>query len=104
MNKNLLISTGGSGGHVVPATIFYDHLKNDFRVYISSDQRGVQFLNSEKYNIEIINTPKLSKNLFLLPFQIFSILYLTVKSFFFLKNWQLWDILQNYVKISTNHG
>ena len=49
MNKNLLISTGGSGGHVVPATIFYDHLKNDFRVYISADQRGVQFLNSEKY-------------------------------------------------------
>ncbi len=92
MNKNLLISTGGSGGHVVPATIFYDHLKNDFRVYISSDQRGVQFLNSEKYNIEIINTPKLSKNLFLLPFQIFSILYLTVKSFFFLKRKKI-DIL-----------
>jgi UDP-N-acetylglucosamine--N-acetylmuramyl-(pentapeptide) pyrophosphoryl-undecaprenol N-acetylglucosamine transferase len=85
MNKNLLISTGGSGGHVVPATIFYDHLKNDFRVYISSDQRGVQFLNSEKYNIEIIDTPKLSKNLFLLPFQIFIILWLIVKSLFFLK-------------------
>ena len=24
---NLLISTGGSGGHVIPATILYEHLK-----------------------------------------------------------------------------
>ena len=71
MNKKILISTGGSGGHVVPGTIFYDHLKNNFDVYISSDQRGVKFLNKKKYNLEIINTPKLSKNLLLLPFQLF---------------------------------
>jgi UDP-N-acetylglucosamine--N-acetylmuramyl-(pentapeptide) pyrophosphoryl-undecaprenol N-acetylglucosamine transferase len=85
MSKNILISTGGSGGHVIPATIFYEHLKENFKVSITSDQRGAQFLNKEKYNIEIINTPKLSKNLFLLPFQIFLILYLVVKSLSFLK-------------------
>jgi UDP-N-acetylglucosamine--N-acetylmuramyl-(pentapeptide) pyrophosphoryl-undecaprenol N-acetylglucosamine transferase len=85
MNKNLLISTGGSGGHVVPATIFYEHLKKNFEIIITTDKRGLQFLNKEKYNIEIINTPKLSKNLFLLPFQLFLILYLIFKSFIFLK-------------------
>ena len=26
MKDNYLISTGGSGGHVIPATILYDHL------------------------------------------------------------------------------
>ena len=30
MKKKILISSGGSGGHVIPATIFYEHLKNKF--------------------------------------------------------------------------
>ena len=85
MNKNLLISTGGSGGHVVPATIFYEHLKKDFEVYLTSDERGAKFLNTKKYNVKIINTPKLSNNLFLLIVQFFLIVYLIVKSLFFLK-------------------
>ena len=85
MNKKILISTGGSGGHVIPATIFYEHLKDNFDVYLSTDVRGLKFLNKEKYKFHIINTPKLSKNLFLFPFQIFLILYLIIKSFLFLK-------------------
>ena len=92
MSKNILISTGGSGGHVVPATIFYEHLKKDFEVCITSDKRGAQFLNRDKYNIKIINTPKLSNNLFLLPFQFFLTLCLVVKSFLFLKKKKI-DIL-----------
>jgi UDP-N-acetylglucosamine--N-acetylmuramyl-(pentapeptide) pyrophosphoryl-undecaprenol N-acetylglucosamine transferase len=92
MSKNILISTGGSGGHVVPATIFYDHLKKEFEVHLTSDKRGTQFLNREKYNVKIINTPKLSNNLFLLLFQFFSIMHLIAKSFFFLKKKKI-DIL-----------
>ena len=45
MKKNILISTGGSGGHVVPATILYEHLKDEFNIFITSDDRGVQFLD-----------------------------------------------------------
>ena len=63
---NLLISTGGSGGHVIPATILYEHLKKDFNISISSDERGVQFLDKNKFEIKIINVPKISKNIFLL--------------------------------------
>jgi UDP-N-acetylglucosamine--N-acetylmuramyl-(pentapeptide) pyrophosphoryl-undecaprenol N-acetylglucosamine transferase len=92
MKKNILISSGGSGGHMIPATIFYEHLKGSFNVCISSDQRGLQFLDKAKYDLKIINTPKLSKNLLLLPFQIFLILYLIIKSFFFLKKKKI-DIL-----------
>ena len=86
MKKKILISTGGSGGHVVPAMIFYEHLKKDFEVTISSDKRGVKFLSKFKHNVTIINTPKLTRNLFLLPFKIFVIFLMTIKSFLFLKN------------------
>ena len=92
MNKNVLISTGGSGGHVIPATIFYEHLKKDFKVSLTTDQRGAKFLNKLKHNIEIINTPKLSKNLLILPFKIFLIIYLIFRSFIYLKNKKI-DIL-----------
>ena len=83
--KNILISTGGTGGHVVPAIILHEHLKNEFNIYMTCDNRGIQYLDKDKYNIEIINTPKISKNIFLLPFQILSLLILIFKSIFFLK-------------------
>ena len=86
---NLLISTGGSGGHVIPATILYEHLKKDFNISISSDERGVRFLDKNKFKIKIINVPKISKNIFFLPFQIFSIFILIIQSIFFLKKKKL---------------
>ena len=46
--KNILISTGGSGGHVVPATIIYEHLKDKFNISMTSDDRGINFLDKEK--------------------------------------------------------
>ena len=85
MKRNILISTGGSGGHVVPATIFYNHLKEEFDIYMTSDDRGFQFLDSSKYNIEIVKVPKISKNILLFPMQFFLILFLTIKACFFLK-------------------
>ncbi len=85
MKKKILISTGGSGGHVIPATVFYDQLKDDFDVILTSDIRGSKYLNLKKYKTNIINTPRITSNLFLLPINIFVIFYLTVKSFFFIK-------------------
>ena len=41
--KKILIVTGGSGGHVVPATTLYEHLKNNFTVKIVSDLRAVSY-------------------------------------------------------------
>ena len=85
MKQKILISTGGSGGHVVPATILYEHLKDQFHVSISTDNRGIKFLDKNKYNLEIFNVTPISKNIFLLPFQFFLIIYLIIKSIFFLK-------------------
>jgi UDP-N-acetylglucosamine--N-acetylmuramyl-(pentapeptide) pyrophosphoryl-undecaprenol N-acetylglucosamine transferase len=92
MTQQILITTGGSGGHVVPATILYDHLKDQFNVSISTDYRGIKFLDKSKYNLEIFNITPLSKNIFLLPFQFFLIIYLIIKSIFFLRKKKI-DIL-----------
>ena len=92
MKQKILISSGGSGGHVVPATILYEHLKSQFHVSMTTDYRGMKFLNKNKYNLEIFNINPISKNIFLLPFQFFLIIYLIIKSIFFLKKRKI-DIL-----------
>ncbi len=84
MKKSFLITTGGSGGHVIPATILYEHLAKDANVFISIDKRGLTYLDKDNYEFKIINTPKLN-NIFLLPFNLIIILFLTIKSFFLLK-------------------
>jgi len=84
MIKKILISTGGSGGHVIPAITIYNHLKNTHEILISTDVRGLAYLDNN-YNKVVINTPKLN-NYLLLPFSFIKILFLTIKSFFLLKN------------------
>jgi UDP-N-acetylglucosamine--N-acetylmuramyl-(pentapeptide) pyrophosphoryl-undecaprenol N-acetylglucosamine transferase len=92
MTKRILISTGGSGGHVVPATILYEHLKYQYHVSVSSDKRGIKFLDRNKYNLEIFNVTPISKNIFLIPFQFFLMTYFIVKSISFLRERKI-DIL-----------
>ena len=92
MAQRILISTGGSGGHVLPATILYEHLKDQFNVSMSTDYRGMKFLDKNEYNLEIFNITPITKNIFLLPFQFFLIIYLIIKSIFFLRKRKI-DIL-----------
>ena len=42
--KKILISTGGSGGHVIPALNLYSHLKNEFDVSLYTDVRGAKYI------------------------------------------------------------
>ena len=85
MRQRILISTGGTGGHVVPATIFYEHLKSQFHVSISTDNRGIKFLDKKKFDLEIFNVTPISKNIFLLPLQFCFMFFFIIKSLFFLK-------------------
>ena len=85
MKKNYLITTGGSGGHVIPAMILYEHLSKEANVIISTDKRGSRYLDKDNYKYNVIDTPKLS-NIFFLPINLIVILFLTFKSIFFLKN------------------
>ncbi len=84
MKKKILISTGGSGGHVMPAITIYDHLKNHSDVMISTDQRGFKYLDDEKYKIFLIDTPRLNRFI-LMPFSILVVFFLTLKSLSLLK-------------------
>ena len=84
MKENFLISTGGSGGHVILATILHEHLSQENNVIISTDKRGLKYLDKDTFTLEIINTPKLD-NIFFLPLRFLSILILTFRSLFLLK-------------------
>ena len=70
MKKKILISTGGSGGHVIPAITFYDHLKEKFDVFLTTDKRGEIFINQDKYTISVIDVPQLTKNFYKIPFNL----------------------------------
>ncbi len=88
MKINSLITTGGSGGHVVPATILYEHLSKEINVIITTDKRGLKYLDGDIYKFEIINTPKLN-NIYSLPFNFVKILFLIFKAFFLIKNLEI---------------
>jgi UDP-N-acetylglucosamine--N-acetylmuramyl-(pentapeptide) pyrophosphoryl-undecaprenol N-acetylglucosamine transferase len=84
MKEKILISTGGSGGHVIPAITIRDHLKNEHDIMISTDLRGLKYLDKNTCKVSVIDTPKLNKSI-LIPFAILKILFLTFKSLFLLK-------------------
>ena len=84
MKSKILISTGGSGGHVIPAITMHDHLKEDYDILISSDVRGLKYLDDKFYNTLVIDTPKLN-NFILLPLSILKVFFLTLRSLILLK-------------------
>ena len=83
--KNVLISTGGTGGHVIPALNINDHLSNIFNTYIVTDLRGIKFIDKNKYKFEVIETPKFPSSLTKYPIYFFLIINSLVKSFLYLK-------------------
>ncbi len=68
--KKVLISTGGSGGHVLPSLSLYDHLKNNCEVYLTTDKRGSSFIDKKYYNYDLINVPNIYSKLILFPINI----------------------------------
>ena len=75
MKDNFFITTGGSGGHVIPATIFCEHLSKEANIIISTDKRGLKYLDKDIYTLKVIDTPKMN-NIFFLPYNFIIILFL----------------------------
>ena len=84
MTGKILISTGGSGGHVIPAITIYDHLKENYDILISSDIRGLKYLDDKFYETLVIDTPKLN-NFITLPLSILKVCFLALRSLIILK-------------------
>ena len=94
--KKILISTGGTGGHVIPAQVLYDYLVDKNDVIITSDSRGLNYLNKNLYKIKKIDVPKVTKNILdFIPFVFFFTLSI-MKSYFFLR--------KNKIKILISTG
>ena len=83
--KKVLIVTGGSGGHVIPALSIYDHLRNEFITSVVTDIRGTNFINKNKYQYDLIDVPNLFSKLYLLPFNMIMFVFCIFKSYFYLK-------------------
>ena len=83
--KKILISTGGSGGHVIPATILFDHYKENFETYLITDKRGEKYIDKKKYIYEVIDVPKFSKNIFKFPLMLILFLFSFIRSLIYLK-------------------
>ncbi|MDB2655843.1 UDP-N-acetylglucosamine--N-acetylmuramyl-(pentapeptide) pyrophosphoryl-undecaprenol N-acetylglucosamine transferase [Candidatus Pelagibacter bacterium] len=84
MIRKILISTGGSGGHVIPAITIHDHLKENYNILISTDVRGLKYLDNKSYETVVIDAPKLN-NLILFPLSILKVFLLVFKSLIILK-------------------
>ena len=85
MKEKILITTGGSGGHVIPALSFYEHLNENYDVYLASDLRGSKFIDKEIYKNKIIDVPDIKKNILKVPLNIIFFLISIIKSFIYLK-------------------
>ena len=97
--KNIVISTGGSGGHVKPAIALYEYLEKDNKVFITTDKRGLMYLKNYYSKYKIINLTKLNFNFFKIIQFVGSFIYSLIQSIFFLSqknkyrnfNWRLYE-------------
>tara|TARA_B110000196_G_C21086950_1_gene635505 strand:- start:187 stop:1275 length:1089 start_codon:yes stop_codon:yes gene_type:complete len=80
MKNSIVIITGGTGGHVIPAEIFFNYIssKNE-NTYLISDKRGFKYIKDKK-NLKIfkINASHFSGNL---KFKIYALIKLFVGFF-----------------------
>ena len=98
INK-ILISTGGTGGHVFPAySLAKNLIKNNYEVEVVTDKRGLKFLDKYK-NLKIItnsSTTLFNKNALSVFFSIFIIFFFLFKVFI--------DFIQIKAIINFWHG
>lgn len=83
--RKILITAGGTGGHIFPAVSLYKHLKEkNFFVKIITDKRGFKYLKDYKeIDLKIIDSATIfHKNPLLILFSLYKIISSLVKSIF----------------------
>ena len=88
MNKKIIFSAGGTGGHIFPAINLMKHfLDKEYKVLLVTDIRGSNFIkNHIEFKSYILNVASpTNKNLFKKFFSYFLIFYSIIKSIIILK-------------------
>ena len=86
IKKKIIIATGGTGGHVFPALSLADYLNSkNYKIIITSDDRGINYLKDYNFNIvKIPSSPLLKNNFLKFLMSLIIISYSVFKSIFFL--------------------
>ena len=63
-NKNIIIATGGTGGHIFPALSLSNNLnRHGYKITLTTDDRGLKFIDKKSIKqITLINSSPLNKN------------------------------------------
>lgn len=86
--KNILVATGGTGGHIFPAISLANFLiKNNYELSLTTDKRGYKYLKDfDELNLNIISSGTIfSKNPFIIISGISKVLFSILKSIVFLQ-------------------
>ena len=88
MNKKIIFSAGGTGGHIIPAVNIMKHFfDGGYKVKLVTDLRGRNFVKDfSKFEFYIVNsgTPT-NKNFIMKILSIFKVLFSIIKSIYILK-------------------
>ena len=90
--QKILITTGGTGGHIIPAKILKEHLEDKYEIFISTDLRGLRYLSNKRDELILIDTPRIDISIFL-PHKIIKLIYSIFKIFFFLRRKKIKKII-----------
>ena len=83
MKKNILIITGGTGGHVIPAINLANFfLSKNINCKVVVDKRGLKYITNFKGQIYTINSSNLTGNIISKIFGLFSLSYGFIESMF----------------------
>ncbi len=83
MKKKILLITGGTGGHVIPAENLANYLINqNINCALMVDKRGHKYINNFNGRIFIVNSSNLNGSILKKFFSIFILLIGFIKSFF----------------------
>jgi len=80
--KNIVIATGGTGGHIFPSISLSSFLSDEYHVEFITDERGLKYLGSQKnLKVNVVSSSRIfSKNVFKIFMSLIKIFFSIISS------------------------